>query len=109
MLFSNHAAPPNLKGLVGRIAPRPALFIYGEHDQGNVQQLAPVYYAAAGQPKAMWKVAGASHTGGIAVHPLQYEQRIIAFFLLRRPQLRVRAVTEGSHVAPLGLAPRRSL
>src|SRR5207249_10930137 len=28
MLFSNHAAPANLKSLVGRIAPRPVLFIY---------------------------------------------------------------------------------
>ena len=27
-----------------------------------------------------YEVAGASHTGGIAAHPRQYEQRIIAFF-----------------------------
>jgi hypothetical protein len=33
MLFSNDAAPPNLRSLVGKIAPRPVLFIYGEHDQ----------------------------------------------------------------------------
>ncbi|MFL5928044.1 MAG: alpha/beta hydrolase [Gaiellaceae bacterium] len=80
MLFSNHAPPPNLNNLVGKIAPRHVLFIYGEHDQPNVRELTPGYYAAAGDPKALWEVAGASHTGGIAAHPRQYEQRIIAFF-----------------------------
>jgi fermentation-respiration switch protein FrsA (DUF1100 family) len=80
MLFSNHAAPPNLTSLVGRIAPRPVLFIYGEHDQPNVRELTPGYYAAAGEPKAIWKVPGAAHTGAIDVHPRAYEQRVIAFF-----------------------------
>ena len=80
MLFSNHAAPPNLKSLVGRIAPRPVLFIYGQHDQANVRELTPGYFAAAGEPKAIWEVAGASHTGGIDAHPREYEQRAIAFF-----------------------------
>jgi dienelactone hydrolase len=80
MLFSNHAVPPNLKSLVGRIAPRPVLFIYGEHDQANVRELTPGYYAAAGAPKALWEVPGASHTGGIDAHPRQYERRVIAFF-----------------------------
>jgi dienelactone hydrolase len=80
MLFSNQTAPPNLKGLVGRIAPRPVLFIYGEHDQANVRELSPGYYAAAGEPKALWEVAGASHTGAIDAHPRAYERRIIAFF-----------------------------
>ena len=54
------APPPNLKSLVGRIAPRPVFFIYGEHDQPNVRELTPGYYAAAGKPKAIWEVAGAS-------------------------------------------------
>ena len=79
-LFSNHMPPPNLKDLVPRIAPRPLFFIYGEHDQSNVVDLAPAYYAAAGQPKAIWEVAGASHTGGIDTHPREYERRVIAFF-----------------------------
>jgi dienelactone hydrolase len=88
MLFSNHAAPPNLKHLVGRIAPRPVLFIYGQHDQDNVRELTPGYYAAAGYPKAIWEVAGAAHTGAIDVHPRAYEQRVIAFFehALLRPR-----------------------
>ena len=80
ILFSNHAAPPNLNNLVGRIAPRPVFFIYGEHDQDNVRELNPGYYAHAGKPKAIWQVAGASHTGGIDTKPREYERRIVAFF-----------------------------
>jgi fermentation-respiration switch protein FrsA (DUF1100 family) len=80
MLFSNHAAPPNLMSLVGRIAPRPVFFIYGEHDQTNVRELTPGYYAAARGPKQLWEVAGASHTGAIDIRPREYERRVVAFF-----------------------------
>ena len=79
MLFSNRAAPPNLMSLVDRISPRPVFFIYGQHDQDNVRELNPGYYAHAGEPKALWQVAGASHTGGIDAHPREYERRVIAF------------------------------
>jgi uncharacterized protein len=80
ILFSNRTPPPNLTSLVGRIAPRPVFFIYGEHDQPNVRDLTPVYYAAAGEPKALWEVAGALHTGGINTRPREYERRVIEFF-----------------------------
>jgi hypothetical protein len=94
MLFSNHAAPPNLKSLVGRIAPRAVLFIYGQHDQATVRELTPGYYAAAGEPKAIWEVAGASHTGGIDAHAREYEQRVTASSRTSRVssrEIRVRA------------------
>jgi alpha/beta superfamily hydrolase len=79
MLFSNQAPPPELGRIVSRIAPRPVLFIYGEHDQANVVDLTPRYYAKAGRPKALWRVPGASHTGGIDAHPREYERRVVAF------------------------------
>ena len=79
-LFSNQMPPPELGSLVRRIAPRPVLFIYGEHDQSNVVDLTPRYYRIAGEPKALWRVPGASHTGGVDTHPREYERRIIAFF-----------------------------
>ena len=50
-LFSNHTPPPSLKDLVGRIAPAPVFFIYGEHGQDGERNLNPTYYAAAGAPK----------------------------------------------------------
>jgi hypothetical protein len=40
----------------------------------------PAYYQAAGQPKQLWEVPGAGHTGGIGAMPQEYEQRIVAFF-----------------------------
>jgi dienelactone hydrolase len=79
-IFSNHAPPPNLKHLVVRIAPRPVLFIYGQHDQPNVRGLTPSYYKAAREPKAIWQVPAATHTGAIDSHPREYERRVIAFF-----------------------------
>ena len=79
MLFSNHAPPANLEDLVGRIAPRPVFFIYGEHDQANVRELTPSYYEAARAPKQLWEVAGASHTGGIDARPAAYERRVVGF------------------------------
>ena len=78
-VFSNQAPPPNLKRLAARIAPRAVFFIYGERDQPNVIELTPGYYAAAGSPRALWKVPGASHTGGIDARPAEYERRVIAF------------------------------
>jgi pimeloyl-ACP methyl ester carboxylesterase len=79
MVFSNNPPPPEIGSIVSRIAPRPVLFIYGEHDQANVQDLTPRYYAKAGQPKQLWEVPGASHTGGIEAHPRAYERHVIAF------------------------------
>jgi uncharacterized protein len=80
-LFSNQAPPPNLKDLVGRIAPRSVFFIYSTHGvDGEEKQLNPKYYAAAGQPKQSWEIPEASHTGGIVARPKEYERRVIGFF-----------------------------
>jgi uncharacterized protein len=80
-LFSNHLPPPSLAHLVGRIAPRPVFLIYALHGTGGEEkQLNPKYYAAAGQPKQIWEIPEASHTGGITARPREYERRVIAFF-----------------------------
>ena len=42
--------------------------------------LTPAYYDAAGQPKTLWEVAGADHTGGIDAAPGEYESRVVGFF-----------------------------
>jgi len=86
-LFSDKTPPESLKDLVGRIAPTPVLFIYGEHGQDGERNLNPTYYRSAGEPKAIWKVPGSGHTGGISARPKEYERRVIGFFdraLLRR-------------------------
>jgi len=80
-LFSNQAPPPNLKDLVGRIAPRSVFFIYSTHGvDGEEKQLNPKCYAAAGQPKQSWEIPEASHTGGIVARPKEYERRVVGFF-----------------------------
>jgi uncharacterized protein len=79
-LFSNQAAPPNLKGLVARIAPRSVFFIYAEHGQPNEIDLTQNYYKSARAPKALWKVPDAGHTHGLSVRPREYERRVLSFF-----------------------------
>ncbi len=80
-LFSNHEPPPNLKSLVPRIAPRSVLLIYALHGTGGEEkQLNPKYYAAAGEPKQVWEIPEAAHTGGIAARPREYERRVVGFF-----------------------------
>ncbi len=80
-LFSNHVPPPNLKQLVARITPRSVFLIYALHGTGGEEkQLNPKYYAAAGEPKQIWEIPEASHTGGITARPREYERRVVGFF-----------------------------
>lgn len=63
---------------VGRISPRPILFIHGDRDQycPNFDEL----YAAAQPPKELWRVPEAGHTQVSEIWPEEYERRVIAFF-----------------------------
>jgi uncharacterized protein len=78
-MFANEGPPANLKHLVRHIAPRPVFFIFATHGQGG-EELNPAYYAAAGEPKTLWEVSNAHHTGAIDARPREYERRVIAFF-----------------------------
>jgi uncharacterized protein len=79
-LFSDKLPPPNLKELAARISPRSVFFVYGEKGQPGEIDLNPIYYRAAREPKAIWEVPGAGHTGGINAQPEEYERRVVAFF-----------------------------
>ena len=63
---------------VGRISPRPILFIHGGQDQYLPDFDA--LYAAARLPKEVWRVPEAGHTKVSEVLPEEYRQRVIAFF-----------------------------
>ena len=65
---------------VGRIAPRPILFIQGDRDQYVPPQDFEALYAAAGQGKEAWRVPGAGHCVIAQLCPDEYHQRIVAFF-----------------------------
>lgn len=66
---------------VGAIAPRPLLFISGEED--SLMPLAQVraVYAAAGRPKQLWTVPGASHGRCQELAGAEYEARVRGFLL----------------------------
>jgi len=79
-VFSNHRPPPPIVDRIGRIAPRSVFLIYADPGMGGETVRHPKYYAAAGEPKAIWKVPGAEHTGGLDARPAEYERRVTAFF-----------------------------
>jgi uncharacterized protein len=78
-LSSGHGPPPNLRDLVGRIAPRHVFLI--EAGKGvDSEALNPAFYAAANEPKTLWEIPEAGHVAGIRARPAEYERRVTAFF-----------------------------
>jgi len=79
-LFSNTLPPPSLEDLSAQIAPTPVFFVYAMPGQGGEAELTETFYAAAREPKEIWLVPGAGHTGGIEAQPEVYERRVVGFF-----------------------------
>jgi pimeloyl-ACP methyl ester carboxylesterase len=63
---------------VGNISPRPIFFIHGDHDQylPDFDEL----YAAARQPKELWRLPEAGHTTASQFYPEEHARRVIEFF-----------------------------
>ena len=63
---------------VGKISPRPVFFIHGNHDLfcADFDEL----YAAAKEPKELWRLPEAGHTTASQLYPEQHAQRVIDFF-----------------------------
>ena len=79
-VFSNQRPPPPIVDVIGDIAPRPVLLVHADPGIGGESTRQPEYFAAAGEPKSIWKVPGSDHTGGIDAEPLEYERRVVEFF-----------------------------
>jgi dienelactone hydrolase len=79
-LFSNSTPPASLDDLAARIAPTPFFLIYAVPGQGGEAELSELYFDAAREPKEIWLVPGAGHTGGIEARPDEYERRVVGFF-----------------------------
>jgi uncharacterized protein len=77
-LLSNTSPPEDLTRLVARMSPRTLMLIEAEHGAGG-EELNPVYLAAAGEPKSLWRAQG-GHTGALATQPAEYERRVVSFF-----------------------------
>jgi dienelactone hydrolase len=78
-VLSGDAPPPSLDELARRISPRSLFLIYAGEGGGG-EELQPHYFAAAGEPKAIWRVERAGHTAGLSAAPEEYERRLIQFF-----------------------------
>jgi hypothetical protein len=79
-VFQNHRPPPPIVERIGLIAPRPVFLVYAVPGQGGEATRQPKYFAAAGEPKQIWRVPGADHTGGLEAQPAEFERRVIGFF-----------------------------
>jgi hypothetical protein len=79
-LFSDSLPPPSLEDLSARIAPTPVLFVYAVPGQGGEAELTETFFESAREPKEIWLVPGAGHTGGIEAQPAEYERRVVGFF-----------------------------
>ncbi len=66
------------QAVIGQIAPRPVLLIYGSRE--TTLDAARAQLAAAGPTASLWIVEGAGHGDYLAVAPQEYEARVIAFF-----------------------------
>jgi hypothetical protein len=78
-VLSGTAPPASLHDVVQRIAPRPVFLIYAEHGLAG-EGLNKDFYGAAGEPKQLWRVDRAGHTGGYHTDPGGYERRVVSFF-----------------------------
>jgi fermentation-respiration switch protein FrsA (DUF1100 family) len=63
---------------VGKISPRPILFIHGDHDPylPDFDEL----YAAARQPKMLWRLPEAGHCNASQFYPEEHARRVNEFF-----------------------------
>ena len=63
---------------VGKISPRPILFIHGDQDQylPDFDEL----YTKANIPKELWRLLDAGHTTASQLYPEEHTKRVIEFF-----------------------------
>jgi dipeptidyl aminopeptidase/acylaminoacyl peptidase len=64
---------------VREIAPRPLMLLAGTDDYDTPVWVMRRMFEAAGEPKRLWIVPGASHGTYFATSPAEYESRVIAF------------------------------
>lgn len=65
---------------VGRISPRPILFVHGERDSYIPAEQPGELFEAAGEPKEMWTAPGSDHAVARLDHREEYVRRVLQFF-----------------------------
>jgi hypothetical protein len=76
--ISGEPAPPPLKEMVQRIAPRQVLLIGSQVP--DEREIMPMYARLGGPSFDIWLIPENRHVGGFDLHREEYEQRVIAFF-----------------------------
>jgi hypothetical protein len=77
-VLSQTLPPPSLEDAAARISPRAVFFVYAGNGSGG-EELNRDFFRAAAQPKAIWRIPQAHHTGGLTARPAEYERRVIGF------------------------------
>jgi hypothetical protein len=77
-LITGESTPPPLKEMVQQIGPRRVLLIAG--NLAEEKKLMGLYVELGGPSFELWTIPEPKHVGAYALHPEEYEQRVIAFF-----------------------------
>jgi pimeloyl-ACP methyl ester carboxylesterase len=72
---------PHLERAMSKLSPRPLLMIHGGSDTYIKPDMARRVFARAGAPKEFWLVEGAKHNQAIQVAGVEYQERVLQFFL----------------------------
>jgi uncharacterized protein len=65
---------------IDRIAPRPILLIYGDQDPFVPRTEIDLLFAAAHEPKEIWRVPEAAHRNIFKLRPDEYSSKVVYFF-----------------------------
>ena len=76
--LTGSSPPPSLGDLVPRIAPRPLLLISGA--PGEEKAANEIWASRAGTGSSLWHAEDAGNTRALAVHPQEYERRVVGLF-----------------------------
>lgn len=81
--------PDQVDGLsaVDRVYPRPILFIHSTDDHSIPYQNSETMWAKHPDRFEFWKTSGADHVKSHAVHPKEYEEKVVQFYSRLEPQL----------------------
>jgi uncharacterized protein len=83
---------PSVERAVKRLAPRAWLMIHGEKDAYIGTDIARTLFALASKPKELWIVPKAKHNRCRQVEPVEYNERVTAFFRKYAPRRPIEAM-----------------
>jgi pimeloyl-ACP methyl ester carboxylesterase len=71
---------PSVRKALMRMTDNATFFIHGQRDSYIPSSQAELLYCLAHEPKYLWIVPGARHNESVVIQPVQYAQRVTAFF-----------------------------